>query len=113
MGIQKDAAEVLIYLYGEKVAGRMIPDINKIQETTKWDEKRVIFAMEYLIRKGMVSGEALGSIGHQGSVFAYITDLTPAGIDTIENQNEFKNQFSHTINLGVYQFSWTMSDKEK
>ncbi len=109
--IQNDAEEVLVYSYKQKIEGKGMPSQEELIKLTRWDEKRVIFAMEFLIRKGLVSGEAIGAMGHQGTVFALFNDISPDGIEVIENPKQFEKYFNHTVNLGVYTFSWGAKEK--
>ena len=111
MGIQKDAEEILIYSYKQKLGGKGVPEQEELQKMTGWELNRVIFAMEYLIRKGIINGEAIGPMGSQGTVFAYFNDISPDGIDIIENPKKFEKHFEHTIDLKFYKFSWGAKEK--
>jgi hypothetical protein len=106
MGIQKDAEELLIYIYNQKLAKNEAPQVEKLVEVTKWDKDRVIFALEYLIRKGLVLGQVIGSIGTTKTKHAVVRDISPEGIEAIEDKHKTKRHFSHTIDLKIYKYSW-------
>ena len=40
-----------------------------------------------------------------------INDISPEGIDVIENQKEFKKHFNHIIDLKFYKYSWGASER--
>ena len=111
MEIQKDAEEILVYCYKQKIAGEGVPQQEELEKITGWEDNRIIFALEYLVRKGLLMGEAHGAIGSQGTVFVLVNDVSPTGVDIIENQDKFQREFNHTINLGIYKFSWGVKER--
>lgn len=106
MGIQNDAEEILVYSYKQKLEGKGVSEQAELEKITGWDRNKVIFAMEYLIRKGLMMGKVEGAMGHVSTAFAYFNDISPDGIDVIENQKKFEKHFEHTIDLKFYKFSW-------
>jgi hypothetical protein len=113
LGIQKDAEELLIYCYKEKIAGKGVPSTqDELIEVTKWEPHRIFSALEYLIRKGLILGELHGAIGRHGTVFVLINDISPDGIDIIENPKKFEQHFEHTVDIGFYKFSWGAKEKK-
>ena len=111
MGIQKDAEEILVYLYRERVAGKSIPQQEEIIKITKWDSIRVILALKYLVNKRWVYGEDIQTMGEVVEDLIMINDISPEGIDVIENQKEFKKHFNHIIDLKFYKYSWGASER--
>jgi len=113
MGIQKDAEEILIYCYKHKLEGKGMPLQDDLIRLTKWQKNRVVFALEYLVRADLIMGSTHGAVGTTGTRFVRLKDIPPEGINTIENPKIFERKFNHTINLGIYKFSWGAEEKNK
>jgi len=111
MGIQKDAGEILLFIYEKKISGNEMPNVGELTKTTSWDKIRILNALQYLQGKGLIEGRVMKSIGSTKPQFVGINDLSPLGIDTIENEKEFTKTFNFTINLGVISYSWGASEK--
>lgn len=105
MGIQKDAEEILVYIYKKYIQHSEVPSIKEMLEETRWNYDRIKRAILYLKEKDLIDGISLAD----GSFIT--TKITANGIDVIENQNKFKKNFGHTVNLGIYKFSWGASEK--
>ena len=105
VGIQRDAGEVLAYIYNRYTANEKdfpMPDFKIIGEI-KWDTGRIKRTVDYLDGKKLI--EVIRTL--DGFM---IEKPTPGGIDTIENKDKFKSTFGFEINLGLFKFSWS---KEK
>ena len=48
---------------------------------------------------------------HQGVQHFILNKITPIGINTVEDQPEFKKNFGFEVNLGLLKFSWGASEK--
>ncbi len=106
MGIQKDAGELLAFIYKEKVEGNEVPSIRNITDTTKWDRDRVLNALQYLQGKNLINGQTIKTLGSSKPQFATVDDISPYGIDVLENEQEFNRTFNFSINLLFLKFSW-------
>jgi len=113
MGIQKNAEEILVFIYKEKIAGNSMPHFSDILKLTNWSNDELTFALEYLIRKNFIDGRIAKGMGSTKTRFISINDITPIGIDVIEDEAKTKHHFSHTINLGLYKFSWSHHKETK
>lgn len=112
MTIQKDAGELLVYIYNNKINGKKLPPQQELIRITKWHENRVIFALEYLKRKGLVYGEIdKTDFGDRLETNVFVVDISPEGIDTLEDPEKFKRNFGFEVNLGLLKFSWGASEK--
>ena len=111
MGVQKDAGELLLYFYEELVnKNKNSVGTQDVLDTTKWDGNRVNHAYNYLNDMNLLNGGGcLGNIN--GAQIFFIMRLFPEGINTIENQPEFKRNFGFEVNLGLLKFSWGASEK--
>ncbi|MGV8168818.1 MAG: hypothetical protein ACP5N3_02070 [Candidatus Nanoarchaeia archaeon] len=111
MTIIKDAEELLVLIYKKKIAGEEMIQFNDLLTLTRWESTRVINAIEYLLRKQFIDGRAVKTFGSTKTVAVFINDISPEGIDVIEDNDKFQRNFNHTINLGVYQFSWGAQER--
>ncbi len=111
MGIQKDAEELLVFIYKRKLAGEEMPIEKELLDITGWDKHRIFIAIEYLVNIGFVKGQSLKGTGTTVTQFAYVSDILPAGIDLLEDDEKFEKHFQHTIDLGIYKFSWGRTKK--
>ena len=105
MGIQKDAEEVLVYIYKKYVEGLENLKISEIEKVTGWGLPKVTRATKYLSDKKLV--ELCWFAGETETTL----NITSEGIDVIETPKEFKKNFGNKINLGIYSFSWGASEK--
>ena len=110
MGIQKDAGEILIFMYDkygnddEKVNAEVLLD------TTKWEGNRIDRAIKYL--KDIDAIDIILTLGNVKGVQHFILKkITPKGINIVENKPEFSRNFGFEVNLGLLKFSWGASEK--
>ena len=112
MSIQKDAGELLILFYNNKIEGKENLQQKAIEEITHWGKDRVTFALEYLVRKNILDGEVKKTIGTSKTVFIFIKDINPDGIDIIEDDNKFQTNFNFSVGIpGVFGFSWGATER--
>ena len=111
MGVQKDAGELLAYLYNELIVNNKSSiGTSEILNTTKWEGNRINHAYDYLNDLGLIKSS--GGIGNnQGAKLFFIRGLYPLGINTLEDKKEFKKCFNFEVNLGLLKFSWGASEK--
>ena len=110
MGIQKDAGELLLFVYDELVnKGKSSVGTQDVLNTTKWDGKRINLAYNYLNDIGTFkSGGNVGKIN--GAQIFFVMRLLPEGINIVENKPEFKQNFGFDVNLGLLKFSWGVQE---
>jgi hypothetical protein len=112
MGIQKDAGEILIYIYNKLVSGAEMPQEIELKEITKWDDNRVKMSTQYLINKNLVRGKEHYGLGSIRVRFISLNDITPSGVDIIENTEKFAKEFNFTVGIpGVFSYSWGAKQK--
>lgn len=111
MGIQKDAGELLLYIYEKKTKGEEIPQIPDLTSETSWDKDRLLNALQYLVGKYLIDGQVVKGIGSTKPQFIAVNDISPTGIDVLESETEFKKTFNFKINLGIFSYSWGASEK--
>lgn len=110
MGIQKDAGEILLFIYDSYVNDRGSVNAQRLLDETQWDGKRIDRAIKYL--KDMGAIDIVLTLGNVNGVQNFIMKkLTPLGINTVENQPEFKRNFGFEVNLGLLKFSWGATEK--
>ena len=110
MGIQKDAGEILLFIYNRYVNNSDTPNAKELLDVTKWDGKRIERALKYLYRIEAV--DITWMLGEDEGVQNFIMgDLTPKGISMIEDKTEFKKNFGYTVKLGPISYSWGVSEK--
>jgi len=104
-GIQKDAEELLVYMYKEytKEDDYRIPSQEFIQKHTSWSDFRFRRAINYLTEKCLIS-----TITFKGE--EVILRITSKGVDAIETPSKFKKHFNHEVDLKLYKFSWGASE---
>ncbi len=59
----------------------------------------------------MIDGKVIKGLGSTKPQFVAVNDITPVGIDVLENETEFTKNFNFTINLGIFSYSWGASEK--
>jgi len=111
MGIQKDAGELLLYIYEKKTKGEEIPQIPDLTEATSWDKDRLLNALQYLCGKSLVDGKVIKGLGSTKPQFVAVNDIPPLGVDVMEDETKFSKNFNFTINLGVFSYSWGATKK--
>lgn len=107
MGIQKDAGELLVYLYNQYTQNVDWVNRTDIENETKWDTGKTNRAIEYLKDLNLIKIIFyLGAVESHSYGFG-IRGLTPQGINKIEDKKSFKSTFGFEIGIpGVVTFSW-------
>lgn len=105
MTIREDSGNLLLYIYKFKIDGKEIPRKDQLLTETDWNENRLNNAIQYLIESKFVSGGIQTLVG-SSKIVANVGNITNLGIDIVEKQPEFKQNFGFTVNLGVFQFNW-------
>lgn len=103
--IRNDSGNLLLYVYKCKIEGKGIPRKDQLFTETGWNEDRLNNASQYLIESEFVNGSIQRPIGTT-KIRAIIGDITNSGIDIIEKQPEFKQNFGFTVNLGIFEINW-------
>lgn len=112
MGIQKDAGEILVFIYQNKIKGNETINYEQLLKITGWAADKLTFALEYLIRKGLVDGNLIKGLGFTKTQSILIRDISYKGIDIVENNKEFQKNFGFSIGIpGVFIFSWGVKEK--
>lgn len=111
MTIQKDAGNLLIFLYDEYIKKSSITKAKEIINNTKWEANRINRAIMYLRDEELVKVEFL--IAYiDGVQDFWVEGLTPKGIKVIENKKEFKKNFGFEIGIpGLFKYSWGANEK--
>ncbi|MBI5871990.1 hypothetical protein HZB88_02795 [archaeon] len=110
MTIKGDAGEILLFMYDWYVNDKGSANPDKLLETTKWEGNRIDRAIKYLRDIGAID-IVLDMDNHQGVQHFILKKITPLGINTVEDQPEFKKNFGFEVNLGLLKFSWGASEK--
>jgi len=106
MGIQKDAGELLEYIYERYTKGENMIKPDGLIKETRWEAHRINNARTYLSDRDLIKiAKQSGNV--EGVANYIITGLTPSGIDMIENEEKFKTTFGFEIGLPGLKFSWT------
>lgn len=111
MGIQKDAGELLVFVYNKKIAGERTPQINTLIETTGWERNRAENAVEYLIEENLVAGDIKKMIN--GSRRFSIRGVISGATKLIEeDKKKFKRTFTFEVGIpGLFKFSWGATER--
>jgi len=110
MGIQKDAGEILLFMYDKYVNDDREANAEVLLDTTKWEGNRIDRAIKYL--KDMGAIDIILTLGNIKGVQHFILKkITPSGINIVENKPEFKRNFGFEVNLALLKFSWGVSEK--
>jgi len=92
MTIKSDAGEILLFMYDFYVNDKGSVNPEKLLETTKWEGNRIDRAVKYL--KEIRAIDIVLTMGnHQGVQHFILKKITPLGINTVEDQLEFKKNF--------------------
>ena len=83
MTIQKDAGEILAFLYKKYLSGSRL-DYKELAKETRWDKLRLKRAIDYLLEI-----EAIKGIKMLDETYI-IRGILPVGIDMIKNKEKFK-----------------------
>ena len=114
MGIQKDAGELLVYIYKiytEDPTGWTAGiGPKEVLDTTKWDAGRINRTFDYLREIGAIKYDLCTGNVEKVRYFS-IKGLTPVGIGLIEDIPTFKKTFGFEVNLGLIKFSWQKAEK--
>lgn len=106
MTIRKDSGNLLLYIYKLKIENKEMLDSNQLIKETEWNKVRINNASQYLIDSGFVKGKIFKGMDSTKVIDTIIIDITPSGINIIEAQSEFKQNFGFTVNLGLIQINW-------
>ena len=106
MTIRNDSGNVLLYIYKCKIDGNEISNSDELLTETGWNDIRLNNAIQYLIESEFVSGDVIKSLNSTKVQLAFITDITPLGVNIIEDESKFKQNFGFTVNLGLIQVHW-------
>lgn len=106
MTIRTDSGNLLLYIYKCKIEDNEMLDSNDLLNKTGWNKSRLNSAGQYLVEGGFVNGRVLKGLGSTKVQDVVIVDMTTKGIDVVEAQPEFKQNFGFTINLGLIQIDW-------
>ena len=112
MGIQKDAGELLAYIYNRYTQDENWTRRTDIENESKWNTGRINRAIEYLGELDLI--DIMYYLGdHKSSSPGFgIRGLTPQGIDIVEDKQKFKSTFGLEIGIpGVVKFSWKSEKK--
>jgi len=110
MTIQKDAGEILLYIYKNYTEGISDCNNHKITEDTKWESHRINNAMDYLYDLNILKMKK--TMGNTNGVYNFfIYGINPEGINMVEDQQEFKRRFGFTVNLGFISYSWGAEER--
>ena len=110
MGIQKDAGEILLFMYDRYVNDDSKVNAEVLLDTTKWEGNRIDRAIKYLKDIGAI--DIILTLSNVKGVQHFILKkITPLGINIVENKPEFKRNFGFEVNLGLLKFSWGASEK--
>jgi len=105
MGIQKDAGELLKYIYDKYAKGSLEIATEDVITEIGWTSTRINNAIDYLGDLEVLEIEFyIGNI--DGVKNFYIHGLKPKGIDLIENKNKFKTTFGFEVGIPGLKFSW-------
>lgn len=105
MGIRLDAQDLLVYMYKGYTEKSRVPSREETVQESKWEIPRIKRAIDYLLDKNLIKATLIaGGLPIMRGITAY-------GIDVIENPKEFKKNFGHEVNLGIYKFSWGAEEK--
>jgi len=105
MSIQKDAGELLEYVYERYTKGENMIKPDGLIKETRWEAHRINNARTYLSDRDLIKiAKQSGNV--EGVANYIITGLTPSGIDMIENEKKFKTTFGFEIGPPGLKFSW-------
>lgn len=95
MGIKKDALELLINLYNDKIDGIKF-DLDKVSNHLGFSETRFKNAYQYLVERGLIQkGRSFMGKTDTGLPIIEGVEITSSGIDAIEEDEVLKSNFGH------------------
>src|SRR3989344_866579 len=104
MTIKGDAGEILLFMYDCYVNNKGSASPERLLETTKWDGNRIDRAVKYL--RDIEAIDIVLTMGnHQGVQQFILKKITPLGINTVENQPEFRRNSGFEVNFGLLKLS--------
>ena len=110
MKVGEDAGRMLAYLYNKLIKeGKQSISGDDISNETNWESNRINHAFDYISKLELIEKVILLGNTHGVKNFI-ITGLTPSGINTIEDEPEFKRNFSIGVNLLLANFTWGVSE---
>ena len=109
MTIRDDSGNLLLFVYKCKIEGNEILERKQLLIETGWKEYRLNNAIQYLIQSKLIDG-IIQPLASSSKVIANIIDINPSGINIVEKQPEFKQNFGFTVNLGVLQINWEVQE---
>ena len=114
MGIQRDAGELLVFIYNAYIQEKEISfqiRLSQLLEKTGWEPNRINRAFEYL--EDVDTIKVWGAGGNTNGVYNHIIHgLTPIGIGAIENEKEFQKYFNFEVGIpGIFKYSWGAQEK--
>lgn len=101
MGIQKDAGEILVFLYKKYIENPYSISgmtLSQLSREMKWNDGRIIRAIDYLSDKKMLDIDRLIGTGF------IIDKIHSDGIDIIENENKFVAEFGVSVGFFSVKF---------
>lgn len=105
MTIFDDGKKLLLILYKQHKDWGNLPTYKELLKKTEWDYGRLKITTEYLKGKQWIDALKMAD-GHY-----IIRNITPEGIDVVEDKSKFKKHFSHEVNLGIYKAKWGVEEK--
>ena len=106
MKISEDSGNLLLFIYKRKIEDKEMLNKGQLLEETGWDKVRLNNAVQYLIESEFIKGKVLKTAGSTKVQGTLISDITPSGINVIEAESKFKQNFGFTVNLGLIQINW-------
>jgi hypothetical protein len=106
MSIKEDSGNVLAILYKCKTKDNEMPNPDQLLNELGWNHERLYPAIQYLTECKFIDGDILKTQDSTKVQDVYIKDITSLGIDTVEDEHNFKINFGFAVNLGVIQFNW-------
>lgn len=110
MKVREDAGRMLVYLYNQLIKeGKQSISGDDILNETNWESNRINNSFDYIFELGHV--KKVITLGNTHGVKNFIIiGLTPSGINIVEDEPEFKRNFSIGVNLLLANFSWGVSE---
>jgi hypothetical protein len=108
---QKDAEEMLVYMYKQRLTGQPAPTVAQLTATTKWMPDRVIAALDFLLQRNFIEGKSVKAAPTAKATNVIVSGVSTDGIDLVESPAKFRKLFGHEMNLGLYKYSWTLVKK--
>lgn len=107
MTTKKDAAELLYYFYKMPLNNQPLLAENLLKET-KWGSWRLEKAIRFLREANAINITIFKEKIERLQKFVVVR-LTPTGVQTIEDKDQFKATFGFELNLNLKKWSWQIS----